>query len=179
MGWLFEDPVTVIVAGVLIEALLGVALYNSGQGKLLWAMGGVLVLTLLLVLVELVVVTDREQISDTLSGAAAALESNDPAAIVSYIAPEASGMRARAETALSVVVIESASFSGLDVIVNSHMIPPTAEARFIGKFRGHDRLGRMPYNNVLRRFVIDLRREGDRWVMTNYRVGGEPEIGVE
>lgn len=179
MNWLFEDPITVIVAGVLIEVLLGIALYNSGQGRLLWAMGGVLTATLLLVLVELLVVTDRERISDTLSDAAAALETNNAAAVTPFIAPEASDMRARAEAALSVFVVKSASFSGLDVTVNSHLSPPTAQARFFGKFAGHDRLGRIPYENAFRRFEVDLRRDGDRWVMTDYRMHGEPGMGME
>ena len=178
MGWLFEDPITVIVAVALIEVLLGVALFNSGQGKLLWAMGGVLLLGFLLVVVEMLVVTDREQISDTLSRAAAALETNDAAAVMAFIAPEAGDMRVRAEAALWTFEVQSASFSGLDVTVNSHVTPITAQARFLGKFHGHDRLGRIPYDDAFRRFEVDLRRDGDRWVMTDYRMRGGPDPGV-
>jgi len=175
MNWLFEDPLTVIVAGVLIEILLGVALSHTGEVRVLWAMGGVLGLTLVLLVVEQVVVTDREQIADTLTAAAAALETNNAAAISPFIAPEAADMRARAEQVLSMVKIEDASFSGLEVILNSHMKPPTAQANFIGKFSGQ--AANMPYKNAWRRLEVDMRREGDRWVMTDYKLGGEPGVG--
>jgi len=178
MGWLFEDPITVIVAVALIEVLLAIALFNSGQGKLLWAMGGVLLLGFLLVLVELLVVTDREQISDTLTDAAAGLETNNAAAVMPFIAPDAAEMRSRAEAALSAVEVRSASFSGLDVTVNSHLTPPTAQARFFGKFNGRDRLGRIPYENLFRRFEVDLRRDADGWVMTDYRIVGGTDPGA-
>jgi hypothetical protein len=178
MGWLFEDPTTVIVAVALLEVLLGIALVNSGEVKVLWGMGAVLLLGVLLVLVELVVITDKEQISDTMSRAADALETNDAAAVMQYIAPEAGDMRSRAEAALSAFEVKSASFSGLDVTVNSHLSPVTAQARFFGKFNGRDRLGRLPYENVFRRFEVDLRREGERWVMTDYRMLGGPDSGL-
>ena len=61
MSWLFEDPTLVLAAGVMIEALLAVALVRTGRVAVAGIMAGVLVLVLLLVLVEWLVVTDVEQ----------------------------------------------------------------------------------------------------------------------
>lgn len=173
MSWLFEDPTTLIVAGLLIEGLLVVVLFNTGRGTIVWAMAGVLVLMGLGVLIEQIVVTDREQIADTLSGVTAALEANDVEGVLSYIDPQATGMRASVRMALSSARISDARVYDLVVEVNHNAHPPVAEAEFTGRVKGHYR-GETGGGEgmLLRKFTVDFRREGNRWLMTSYEDRG-------
>ena len=72
MTWLVEDPTPTLVAAALIEAVLVLALVKTGRGVLLWAVGGVALLAVALLALEWLVVTDKEKVEETLSGAARA-----------------------------------------------------------------------------------------------------------
>ena len=87
MSWLVEDPTPTLVALVLCEAILVLALVKTGRGALLGVIAGVALLGVGLLALEWFVVTEKETVEDTLSGAARALESNDPQAVISFIDP--------------------------------------------------------------------------------------------
>lgn len=169
MSWLFEDPTTLIVAGLLIEVLLGIGLFKSGRGALVLPMIGLLVLVGLGVLVERLVVTDREQVEDSLDGICRALMANDVPGVLSYIDPEAGGIRSHVQSMLPRAHITDARLYDLVINVNRHTTPPSAEANFTGRvkgsFQGSDGL-------VLRRFTVDLRQEGERWLIVDYQDRG-------
>jgi hypothetical protein len=171
MTWLVEDPTPTLVAVVLIEAILTIALVKTGRGALLWAIAGVALLGACLLALEWLVVTDRETIEDTLTGAAHALEANDPQAVVAYIDPT-SPMRREVTQELSRVTISKVSWNRLDVKFNRYTSPPTAVADFMGYINGKDRRGEVPYENFSGRITVQLRREGDRWLMTSYEMPG-------
>ncbi len=76
MSWLLEDPTLVLVTGAIVLVLLGVALAKTGRGAILLGMVGVAVLVAALVVVEWVVVTQRERVESTLYGITKALEAN-------------------------------------------------------------------------------------------------------
>jgi hypothetical protein len=173
LSWLFEDPTTVIVAGILIEVLLAVAMFNTGRGALAWAMAGVLIVVGLAVAIERVVVTDREQIGDTLEGIASALEANDVERVLSFIDPASSGMRSSVRMALANARISEARVYDLVVEVSGRSNPPTAQAEFTGRVKGSYR-GETGGGEgmLLRKFTVDFRRQGDRWLMTNYEDRG-------
>jgi hypothetical protein len=44
----------------------------------------------------------------------------------------------------------------------------TAKAAFSGYISYRDRQGEIPYNNYGSRFVADLRKQGDVWVVTGH-----------
>ena len=181
MSWLFEDPTTLIVAGLLIEGLLVVALVKSGRGLLILAMVGVLILMGLGLLVERLVVTEREQIEATLDGVTTALEANDVEGVLRYIDPAASGMRSSVRAALAGAHITDARIYDLEVEMDHLSNPPTAQAEFTGRVKGNYR-GEAPAGGegiLLRKFTVDFRREGDRWLITAYQdrgaIGGRRE----
>jgi hypothetical protein len=172
MTWLVEDPTPTLVAAALIVALLILALVKTGRGVLLWAVAGVALLAVALLALERVIVTDTERVEETLSGAAQALEANDPQAVLSYIDP-ASPIRGEVTHAMSHVTIHKASFNRLSVTFNRHTSPPTAEADFMGYINIKDRRGEIPYENVTSsRFKVQLRISGDRWLVTGYEMPG-------
>lgn len=169
MSWLVEDPTPTLVAIVLVEALLVLALVKTGRGILLAAIVGVALLGAGLLALEWLVVTDKESVEETLAAAAHALEANDPEAVIRFI-DQASPMRSRVKQEMSQVTISKASFSRLDVKFNRLVSPPTAEADFMGYINGRDRRGELPYENFAGRFIVRLRREGEGWVMTDYEL---------
>jgi hypothetical protein len=169
MSWLVEDPTPTLVAIVLIEAVLAIALVKTGRGILLAVIAAVGLLGAGLLVLEWVVVTDAETVADTLTAAAQALEANDPQAVQQFIDP-ASPMRNRVASEMAHVTINKATFNRLDVRFNRRTSPPTAEADFMGYINGRDRRGEFPYENFAGRFIVRLRREGDRWVMTDYEM---------
>jgi hypothetical protein len=173
LSWLFEDPTTLIVAGVLIEVLLAVVLYNTGRGAVVGAMVAVLVVVGLGVLIERIVVTDREQVADTLAGVASAAQANDVEEVLSFIDPASTGMRASVRMALGSARISEVRIYDLVVEVNEESNPPKAQAEFTGRVKGHYR-GEAGSGEgmLLRKFTVNFRRQGDRWLMTDYEDRG-------
>jgi hypothetical protein len=180
VSWLFEDPTTLIVAGLLIEGLLAVALVKSGRGALVLVMLGVLTLVGLGVLVERLVVTEREQIEATLEGVCQSLMANDVNGVVSYIDPIAADIRSHVQSILPQVHVTDARVYDLMIDVARETNPPSAQAHFVGRvkgrFRGDASGGEGP---VLHRFTVDFRKPGDRWLITAYQdhgtIGGRRE----
>ena len=168
MNWLIEDPTPILIAGVLVFAGLAIALVMTGRGKLIWAMVATAAITVALLIVELVVVTDKERVETTLASASTALEHNDVAAVAALIAPEAADMRSRVESEMGRFQIEEASFRRLEVDFNYYTNPPSAQASILATIKVKDRRGEFPYENLVHPFTIMLRKDGDRWLMTGY-----------
>ncbi|HWB10576.1 MAG TPA: hypothetical protein VG826_15205 [Pirellulales bacterium] len=173
MSWLFEDPTTLIAAGLLIEVLLGVGLVKSGRGVLVLPMIGVLALVGLGVLVERLVVTDREQVETALDGVCRALMANDVEGVVSYIDPEAAVIRSHVRSLLPRAHVTDARLYDLDIRVNPRTSPPSAQANFTGRVKGNFQgEGGGSEGLVLRKFTVDLRQEGEKWLITGYEDHG-------
>lgn len=174
MSWLFEDPTTLIVAGLLIEVLLGVALFKSGRAALVLVMLGVLVLVGSGVVIERLVVTDREEVEETFDGICRALMANDAKAVLSYIDPMAADIRSHIQSVLPQAQVTDARVYDLIVDVQRHVAPPRAQAHFVGRVKGRFRGAGQGGSEglVLRRFTVDLRKQGDRWLVVTYEDHG-------
>ena len=72
MTWLLADQITIIVGTAAVALLLAIIAWKTGRGVLLLAVIGVVSLGGVLVLIEFLVVTDREKIYDTIDQLAAA-----------------------------------------------------------------------------------------------------------
>lgn len=180
MNWLFEDPWPVIwIAGAVI-ALLSVGYYHSRHRGVLAAIIGVLFLASACLLVEQLVVTEREQVEQTLREGAAAVKRNDLAAVLALIAPEATAMRSSVQTILPTLDVTDAGVGGDLKIEIQHAGPqPTATAAFTGRITINSRTSgeRLPHETYFRHFTVQLRKEGDRWLMTGYEANDPPRPG--
>jgi hypothetical protein len=165
---LFENPLRIIFIGIVIETVLGIVLLRTGRGALLWAMLGILALMLVGVGVERLVVTEKERVEMTLDGIISALEANDLQRVLTYIAPGAVQTRNRAAWALGRIEVQSARIYRLEITINRLTSPMTAKAAFFGHISYRDRQGEIPYSNYGSRFVVDLRKQGDAWVVTGH-----------
>lgn len=174
MDYFFESPWFWLVGGILVEGTLAVVLINTGQGKILFFMGLVALVSLGGLAAEQWVVTDREQVEGTLDRARIALEANDAAGLLQLMAPEAGNLRERVNSALPRYTITAARIGGLKIDFTSTSEPKSAVAQFTARVTGRDQGGEVPYDTYVGRFTIELRQEGDRWLMYDYQ---ESEVG--
>jgi len=124
---------------------------------------------LLLVLVERIVVTEREQVETTLQQLMANIEAGDVPAVLSLIDPQAAKMRSDIEILMPQADIESTGATAVRVEVDSDAKPPTAVSRFRGKIDGVHR------SSGMRLFFFDeveisWVKRGESWQAEGYSV---------
>jgi hypothetical protein len=167
MTWFTENPWPFLLVGVFVEVILVIILLSTGRGALLSAIAGVAVLNIVLLVAERIVVTDRERVAATLDELAATLTTGDTGAVLQFIAPSATELRARAEHSLQLVKINEARvLSDLEVTVNVAAEPPTATATFNARFSFKLVRGMSPYEIMLRHFWVTFEKHEDRWLIT-------------
>ncbi len=174
MNWIVEDPTPTLVLAALSTGVLVIALVKTGRGGLLYAIVGVGILAVIILAVEWTIVTDKEVVEYSLTGACRALEANDVPGVLSYIDPKSSAY-GRLKSELARVRVSRASYNRLTVRINRLTIPPTAEANFMGYIQAKDTRGEIPYETFARQFTVNLRQEGDRWLLMKYEIAGLPE----
>jgi hypothetical protein len=169
MTTLVEDPMPVIFFGIIAEAILGVMLFSTRHGLIVWAMLGVLVLVCAGVALEMLVVTEVERVEATLDGVTRALEANDTTRLLEqYVHASAVNTKRRALTAMQMVEITSAKISGLDITINRLTSPPTADAQFRGVVHFEPQDEMIHYRYYAANFRVELRLEDDRWLITDH-----------
>ncbi len=165
---MLESPWPILIVGLVIETVLAIALFRTGRGAVLGAMGGVALLVLLGVLIERSTVTDTKLIRQTLEAAAAGLQSNNAQQVDACIVPGADGNAARGKVrwALSRAEFGEITVRNLAVKFNYQMSPPTAETTFTVWVCGKDRSGTFP-GEMSRpvAMVVKLRKELGHWLV--------------
>ena len=169
MTWLVENPWPILMMGILTEAILFGGWVQTGQRAIVYLMIGALFLFGGLLLVERFVVTEVEAVEMTLEAVASDLERNDVQAVLSRISSSATEMRHSAESQMPRVEISKVSIHrNLKITIHPQTARPTATAEFNAVIIGSDRRGAIENGRYARFFVVRLRKEGDRWVMTDY-----------
>jgi hypothetical protein len=170
MMMFLESPWPILFIGIAVEAVLGIMLMQSGRGKYLLAMIGVGLIVVIGLLVEHFVITDRKAVRQTLDAAVVAVRRNDVNGLLDCIAPSAKGPRDESRQLVSLVDVEEGHISDLEIKVNRLTSPPTAEAKFLAVGRGRDRTGEFPYQGFAQRVVVQLQLQGNRWLVTGYKL---------
>jgi hypothetical protein len=166
MNWLVESPWPILVAGAVLEVGLVLALVRTGRAVLLAAIAGVGLATALLLVVERMVITETERVENTLDDLSRTLLTNDLPAVLDFIAPSATDVRALAEHSLPEVKITAAHVGGdLEIQVNERASPPEALATFTGRFSFKLVRGTSPYENLVRHFRVKFVKQGERWLI--------------
>jgi hypothetical protein len=161
-----EDPTPIIVAGVLAEIVLGILLWKSGRGFLLWFMAGVAAMTALGVLISWLVVTPRERITMMLDEARRAVVANNLDATLEFIAPAAKDERQWVQETMRRFEFREATIRGLEIDLEQAGDVQQAEAWLIGIADFRDRRGEFSSENYPARLKIKLQRFGQRWLIT-------------
>ena len=124
-----------------------------------------------MIVVEQKIVTETEEVEDTLHGIAENLEANNLPEVLSSFAASCPGIN-RARSALNSVTVQSATVGrDLDIRINQLTNPPTATAYFTGRLQFRDKSGTIPYDNFIRKFKVRLERHDGRWLVADYEDG--------
>jgi hypothetical protein len=167
--WFTEDPTPILVGGGLMLLVLAGFFLKTGRGLVLVGMAVVAMVMGLAVLVDRLVVTDREAVANTIYQAAAAAERNDLNAVMDFISPSAPEVKAEARRWIGQAKVESVSISAMEVTLDRAAKPMTATAEFRVYATGQLTDRRMPYPfNYLSRLLVRLQHSGDRWLVTEY-----------
>lgn len=170
MAMFLESPWPILFIGIAVEAVLGMMLVQTGRGKLLIAMIGVAVFVLIGLGIERWIVTDREAVGQTLDAAVVAARNNDLDRLLDCIVPEAEKPRQLSRWVLDRFQVEEGHIRDIEITVNRLTSPPTAEAKFLVVGKGRDRLGQWPYEAFAQRVSVELRLQGNRWLVTGYQL---------
>ena len=164
-----ESPYPAIVFLVLAEALLAVVLIQTGSGKAILGMLGVLLFSAVLFFVERAVVTPFEEVEQYFDQVAPALETNDVDHVLEFISPDARVMRASLRSRMPAFTIHKVRIGNdLAVTFNHTVSPPKAEATFTGRITVSDHSGVVSNANFVRKFTVKLRQENGRWMAYDY-----------
>ena len=168
MSWLFEDPTTVIVAGVILLTLLAAALLITGRMKICLAMAIVAVVFTGLVLVERWVVTEREQVEAIIHDLAAAIVTQQQDRVVSHISQNSTkppSLRRIAAGYMANFHIKEVKFiDALEITINANNDPPIAHAQFSVVL-----VGPVRYPTKLE---VWFRKEANHWRVFKYKSHG-------
>lgn len=169
MNWLYENPLMILLAGVLLVTVLGGAWLQSGQRALLYGAGIALVLTLLGLFIERSVVTEAERVEATIHRIARDVEKGDLPTLLNHVHPMAESIRARAAAEFPMYAIKQVTVkSGMKVVVTPDNLPPKATAEFNVVVEGADRAGVLGEQSVGRFVIVTLLKDGDVWKISNY-----------
>jgi len=168
MTWFVESPWPSVMLGIGLEAVLAFFLVRSGRAIVIAAMVGVLALTAGLVVLERIIVTETEQVEDTLDEIARALESNNSTGVLAVFSSN-SPRRGEVQSAMSRVRVSEAKIGGdLEVRLNQLTNPPSAKAYFTGRVQLKGTRETIPYEHVVRKLKVTFHKEGDRYRIFDY-----------
>ncbi len=168
MQTLLEDPLPVLFVGLLVEALLGLAFFNTKRWEILVAIAAVALGLAAAVVIEAVVVTEREQVEAQLDAGVRArwptIERQCSA--LSPQRPLLPGIGQ--EVVLQAIKFNWIRLRDLQISINRLTVPPTAEARFRAAFQFEDRTGVYPYRYDEVGLVVELTLTDAGWLVTDH-----------
>jgi hypothetical protein len=167
--WFTENPTPVLFACGAVAMVLLLRFFKTGHVRSLLPILGVAAFAGAAVLVDYLVVTDREQVQNVIYGAAADAERNDLDAVMKFISPGASTVREDLKRWVGKTKLSLVKIAQLDVHVDIEANPPTATARFWVRAEGEAHNETAIYHNYVGRLIVDFRREGEKWLVVRYQ----------
>ena len=169
MTILLENPIPIYFVGAVLATLCGLTFLVRRSLRSLLALVGVVAVTVLLVMVERAVVTNREQIEEGVFGLIEVIEKNELPSVLARIDPAAAEVLSDAKTLMQLVKVEDTGASMLHVEFESDGEPQSAFSRFLGKIDGvHKPTGqRVFYFDEVQLFWV--KRQG-QWLVESYRI---------
>jgi hypothetical protein len=171
MTWLYEQPLIVVFLGVALILSLGAAWSASGRKELLYAVAAVLVLVIAGLIIERMVITDREAIRATLQQIARDLQTNNRRAVVRHVYSGAPQLKQKAEAELpnyEFTECRITKINKLDVDASAEPRSAIIEFNIIasGTF---NHLDNVVTTTVPRWIKLQMLREKDgRWTVESY-----------
>ncbi len=131
MEWIFENPLPALVIGGLTTAILISGWLQTGRSSLAYLAGIAVALTIGAVILERMVVTDREEVQATLFEIARLVENNQIEQALEYAHELTPEVRRQAAAELALYEFESIDIKrNLQIEVFPDHVPPRATAEF-------------------------------------------------
>lgn len=127
------------------------------------------------IVTDQLVLTDRERIEALFPRLAEAAETGDHATILAAFAPEAGTERDAAAEILEQFTAEEVRITTMEVDVPDRSPALRARAEFLVRTRGTLR-GATPWSGIVA-FDVQLRRDGDRWLIVDVEIPDERPLG--
>jgi hypothetical protein len=169
MSVFVESPWPATMLAMVLLVVCGTIFMRTGRASVLVLMAVAVAILAGGVMLERMIVTDREQVEDTVHAIALDLVANDIPAVMSHFAPSAP-RQAEARRVLEDVKVYSASVGNdLEIRINELTTPATATAYFTGRINAKAKRGQtIPYENFFRKFKVTFERHNRRWLIANY-----------
>jgi hypothetical protein len=169
MNWLFEESLLVVVLGVAAAVILALAWLHTGYRPLLYTAAVCLLGTVLGVMLERRVVTDREAVEATLREAARDVERNDLESLLARVHSESPQIRAQAAAEFPKYVFQSVSIkSNLQITFDQPSDPSEATATFNVLVIGRLREQSLESWRVPRFVIVTFRKQDGQWKVFSY-----------
>lgn len=173
MNWLLEQPLAVVILGVVLGLGLGVGWTSTGRKEWLFGLAAVIVLTIAGLIIEQAIVTDREAVEATLIELARDVQSNNHQAVLRHIAADATEVQREAAAELPNYRFDECRITkvhGIDV--DASLEPRSAVVEFNVVANGSFREGgfELSGQQVYRWVQLHLVREPDgQWRIQRYQ----------
>lgn len=169
MTLLSENAVAIAVLGVLATTVALVVFLARRNVAALAALVAAIGATGLLLVVERLVVTDREAVAAAVEEVLDAIESNDVPGLLAWIDPAAANVKADAERLMPLVKVKTANAAAADVDVNAAANPPTAAVQFRAYLHGVHATSGTPLLYANQRVDLEWVKRDDGWRITAYQ----------
>lgn len=180
MTLFYESIYPALFLGVMGIGVLAIAFMQTQRGGFLAGMGVVLLLTLGLLGLERMTVTEVEEVEAVVEKLADDIQANNAPGVLGLIskAKDADGIRGQAQWGLSAFLIHKTKIRDLVITVQPNS--DTAKADFVAALHGVVRNGMQEAPPYLGRFVLSFRREKDDgpWLLYNVEQWDEQSQGV-
>jgi hypothetical protein len=169
--WPFDQPLYIVVIGIVLGVIVGALWTASGRQEWLYALGAVVAFTLVWLLVERLVVTDREAIRATLLEIARDVQSNDVERVVKHVAKANPELVARAQGEMPNYKFSECRITKVHLTdIDASTEPRSAVVEFNVVATGTFRQGSIEITDTVPRWVKlqFVREEDGQWRVQNY-----------
>jgi hypothetical protein len=175
MNWVFDRPVSLAILGVVLCVPIAIAWVMTGRKEVLYALAAAFAIFVGLLIMERVVVTDRESIEATVLQIARDVQVNDHQAVLLHIYSGSPRLKQKAQSEIgNYSFTECRVTKAPEVEVNAGAQPKSAKVTFIaaaaGTFSHGGNSATFSKEQPIRRTVIfHMRKEADgRWTVEDY-----------
>jgi hypothetical protein len=165
---LFENPLPILVVGGLFATFAVIVYLARRSGASLAALVAVVALTAAMLVVERVVVTQREQVEAALEKMLHAIEENNLAGALAGVDPAATAIRRDIEALMPMLKVEAANSAAEQITLDESAQPPTATSQFQAYLRGLHQSSGLPVAYLNQRVDLHWVKSGDQWLLDKY-----------
>ena len=168
MIWLCENPIPLMVIGVVVGIILLVMVYQTGEPRWLYIFGGFVLVMGGLLVAEKLIVTPREKLLLTIEDGASAVRANDWTRAMTFVAPNSKQTAQQLQGDSRSYKIKELEVLTRDLHFDNDANPTKCDATLVTRIRVE---GKISYAGLLK-LTLNFVWQGDRWLVENYKVEG-------